>query len=45
MNSEIDEIFQNLQNLNVKNLDFQVKICFAEGNLPQGRTDFTETSF
>ena len=51
MNSKINKIdlealfFWNFQKLNGKNLDIQVKTCFAEENLPQGSTDFTETNF
>ena len=38
-------IFRNFKNPNGKNLDLQIKMCFAKENLPQDRTDFTETNF
>ena len=37
-------IFQNFQNPRGKNLGLQVKMCFASKILPQGRTDFTDTT-
>ena len=37
--------FQNFQSLNIKKLDLQVKMCFAERTLFQGRTDFTAVNF
>ena len=50
MNSDINGsdpgslILQNFQNFSGKNLDLQVKMCFASKILPQDRTDFTKTT-
>ena len=37
--------FRNFKNPNSKTLDPQVKMCFCKENLPQGRTNFTDTNF
>ena len=42
IDSEINNNFQNFRNPSSKNLDFQVKMCFASEILLQGNTVFTE---
>ena len=50
MNSEIKEsdleaLFSEFLKSQGKNLDLQVKMCFASKVLPQGRTNFTDHNF